>query len=238
MKTIQHKISSVSLAIFIIFLSHACGGSKVADEGEVILSLSQASPTTPTDGETCSPISVLLAWNAPSVIGGNANDISYVVEWGSSATNLDKKSVSTKDTKTTLTELAISSICYWRVVSSLEGKTSTSATYQFQTLGENEESTIPSPPTNLIPLDGDNVSGPQVTLSWGAVSGGAISYKVYLEERSDLPTANLLVEVPPGAVTDTTISVNVTGGNTYYWQVEVLDGDNSNRSNIWSFTVE
>ncbi len=118
----------------------------------------------------------------------------------------------------------------------------TMAVFTFQSC--TKESTIAIPvygaftqPTSSAPVvraDGTVLfSGSAVNLSWSSTNkqNEAASWKVYFGTKSNPPLFQ-------SGVTAQTISVPVSDGNTYYWNVEVTDSRMvKTKSETWSFTA-
>ncbi|AQQ10254.1 hypothetical protein L21SP3_02082 [Sedimentisphaera cyanobacteriorum] len=87
--------------------------------------------------------------------------------------------------------------------------------------------------TNPYPYVSQEVETDSVTLSWDAPSGAASpSYNVYFKEGDSDFTA-----VTPVSTASSSINKTVSNNNTYYWRVDVVDGDTTYEGIVWQFSA-
>jgi hypothetical protein len=125
----------------------------------------------------------------------------------------------------------------WYVVSENDDmeQTAQSATWKFYNAGEPVEYYAPFPASLIAPDTGSTLTGvTDQTLSWeGAdIDDDIASFDVYFDTVS--PPLSL-----EGNTTMTSLSVSVSGGNTYYWRIITHDDQgNNSQSEIFEFRVE
>ena len=125
----------------------------------------------------------------------------------------------------------------WFVISrSLSNnQTATSATWRFYNEGPGITNYAPFPAEAVYPQRGAfiNVAG-SLTLEWaGADADGDISaYEVFFGTAPEADTA-------AGTTSETTLTVNVSAGQTYYWKVLTRDtAGNSSESEVFEIRVQ
>ena len=153
----------------------------------------------------------------------DGDGLSYKVYLGTSASNTSLyKSTSSKSCSYSL-DPGIE--YYWYVVASDGTNSSTSPTWNFRT-----QSTLVAP-TNPSPSDKATGIPTSGTLSWSSNNAGTnISYKVYMG------TSSTVKYYKTTSTTSCSYS-NLTEGETYYWRVGVVDGDQEEKSSLWQFTT-
>ena len=125
----------------------------------------------------------------------------------------------------------------WYVISrSLSNnQTATSATWRFYNEGPGITNYAPFPAEAVYPDRGAYIGVPgSLTLEWaGADADGDISaYEVFFGTAPEADTA-------AGTTSETTLTVNVSAGQTYYWKVLTRDtAGNSSESEIFEFRVQ
>ncbi len=113
---------------------------------------------------------------------------------------------------------------------------------EVQALAVHHEATNPSPP------DGSEVNADVVSLAWGPAASAALHDVYFSDNFDDVNTADSSdpmgpdkvykarqteLKYPPGEW-DT---IPLTRGLTYYWRIDEVNGVNTCRGNIWSFTA-
>jgi hypothetical protein len=114
-------------------------------------------------------------------------------------------------------------------------ETAQSSTWKFYNVGESETSYAPFPAELVAPKMGSRLNATTVTLSWAGsdVDNDIDNYDVLFG------TLNPPNNSENQGVTDLEISINVTSGNTYYWQVITHDkAGNNSTSEVFQFRVD
>jgi hypothetical protein len=125
----------------------------------------------------------------------------------------------------------------WYVVSKNSGtKTSQSATWKFYNAGDAESSHAPFPAELVNPDMGTSLSAStnSTTLQWKGsdIDNDIVSYDV-LFGSTNPPTNN------QETTTETSVSVNVASGTTYYWRIITKDSqNNTSESEVFQFKID
>jgi hypothetical protein len=123
----------------------------------------------------------------------------------------------------------------WYVISKSSQTTATtqSATWKFYSAGAGVVTYPPFPAEIISPTFGETVAAGTINLSWrgSSVTPATIAgYDVYFGTTNPPPKLQ--------SVTDTTLTVNVTSGNTYYWKIITKDGNgDTSDSGLFQFSV-
>ena len=126
----------------------------------------------------------------------------------------------------------------WKVISKANNTSDsgTSAVWQFYLAGDGQENHTPFAATILSPAAGaavDATAG-NVDLSWEGNDpdlDDTLSYTIYFGEN------NPPIEIISEEIQDTSVSVTVESGTTYYWRIKTSDGVNSSYTLVYSFLV-
>lgn len=129
---------------------------------------------------------------------------------------------SSKDTNREIT-LEKGEAYYWRVrAKDTKGDESEySITWQFYTEGDGEQNHLPFAPSLVFPVNASEINESSVELRWSAndVDNDVLIYNVFFG-----------LENPPNNITEgqtenKIIIDELESGQTYYWKIEVLDGN-------------
>lgn len=125
----------------------------------------------------------------------------------------------------------------WHVVSKNSGTTTAkSSTWKFYNAGEATVSYAPFPADLVAPALSEtlNTSTTTTTLEWkGADVDNDIKEYDVLFGMTDPPTTKVVT------TSETSHNVNISSGNTYYWQIITYDENNNNsESQVFKFLVE
>lgn len=233
MKTLTRLLSS-SLALLA-----ACGGGDGGDDPQpqpvpapqATTLIFPDNNSTCFEGEVVSPTQsrVTFRWNESE----HTDTYELIVR------NLSTNTESTQNpsiNEATLT-LTRGAPYQWYVISRSLGttQTATSATWRFYNEGPGITNYAPFPAEAVYPARGAFISVPgSLTLEWaGADADGDIAgYEVFFGTSPEADT-------PSGTTTETTLEVNVSAGQTYYWKVLTRDtAGNSSESEIFEFLVQ
>ena len=122
----------------------------------------------------------------------------------------------------------------WFVVSKNADATATSEKWKFYNQGDGEQNYAPFPAEAVSPTRGKTLdTGGNISLQWSAtdVDNDIVTYEVFFDTATN-PTTSL------GTVQQSSLSVTVITGQTYYWVVKVTDiAGNSSRSEVFDFRV-
>ncbi|MBC2837700.1 hypothetical protein [Robiginitalea sp. SC105] len=218
----------------------ACGGGDSGGgepEPEPVPSPSAATLVFPENDSECTEGELL-----------NENRSRVLFQWTASA-GTDSYQVNLKNLNTGGTTISNSSenqieivllrgVPYeWFVISRATGtpETASSPVWRFYNAGPGIENYAPFPAQAVSPARGINLAAtPSVTLEWSAsdIDGDIASYSVYFGTDPEPP---LLEE----GLTEPTLEVAVSSGQTYYWRVETIDSaGNVTVSELFEFRVE
>ena len=140
----------------------------------------------------------------------------------------------------TLPSALTAGIYYWQVQAvvraSSAGLAAWSNVFSFTTTG----ATLAAP-TLKAPANGAAAVSLPATFTWTAVSGSS-GYRILITPTKSVLPTNPSVSVCSGCVVGATTTAasytssgtNLTGGTTYYWQVQALPPSGSNRNASWS----
>ncbi|APQ17694.1 hypothetical protein [Maribacter hydrothermalis] len=188
--------------------------------------------------------------NSECTEGESVNDIESTVTFmWEEGTNVDSYEVTIRNLNTnnintvnaSTNEKAISLMkntpYEWYVVSKAAGsdQSPSSAKWKFYNAGTGVENYAPFPAAAVNPTRGQTISSSStVMLEWLAtdVDNDIATYEVLFGTAAQ-PTVSL------GTTTQSSISVTVSAGQTYYWLVKTIDiGGNSSKSEVFDFKVQ
>lgn len=128
----------------------------------------------------------------------------------------------------------------WKVVSKSNGTnvTTNSDTWQFNLEGTGDENYVPFIATIISPSSGSTVNATDgaVLLNWEGNDpdqDDSLTYTVYFDSTDGLqsPSTDYI------NIIESSLSVNVVSGTTYYWRVKTTDGTSSSYTLVYSFIV-
>jgi len=125
----------------------------------------------------------------------------------------------------------------WFVISKAVGsnQSPSSAKWRFYNAGEGVENYAPFPAAVVSPTRGQAIaSTTSVNLEWNGtdVDNDIDEYEVFFGTSTN-PTVSL------GTTQQTSITANVSSGQTYYWRVKTIDeAGNSSQSEVFDFRVQ
>jgi len=163
--------------------------------------------SSPADGATGQPVSLLLSWSPA------ARAATYGLQLSASSTFasaiVDDSTLTT--TSRLVGPLSNNTLYYWRVCAKNAGGVSAwSSLRSFTTVV-----IIPVAPTLITPLDNDVNASVSPTLNWNAVTG-ATSYRLQLSTASDFAAT---VSDQSGLTSTSRTVTSLANGTKYYWRV-------------------
>ena len=183
------------------------------------------------EGEILSPSQsrVTFQWNEPE------HTDNYLLVVKNLSTNTESNQ--TPSTNQATLTLSRGTPYQWYVVSRAQGttQTATSATWRFYNEGPGITNYAPFPAEPVYPGRGAHISasGP-LGLEWtGAdADGDILEYEVFFGTAPEADTS-------AGTTSETSLNVDVSAGQTYYWKVLTRDAaGNSSESEIFEFAVQ
>ncbi|MEC3906757.1 hypothetical protein VOI54_06985 [Tamlana sp. 2201CG12-4] len=240
MKTsIKYIIASLVLSLY-LFNCSSSGGGDDAPEPKPPAGTDPpgaAALVFPNENSECTEGSNLTS--TQSTIVFNWNDANNTDTYQLVVKNLETQAVT--NYTSTVSEKSVTILrgtpYSWYVVSKNSGsKTAQSATWKFYNAGEAVSSYAPFPADLISPIYDKTFSASttSVTLEWTGedVDDDIKEYKVLFGTAST-PTNE------QGITASSTLDVNVSSGNSYYWRViSVDDQNNTSESQIFKFNIE
>jgi len=199
------------------------------DPPEGVLLVFPYQDTLCNEGENPTPTqsTVFFEW----VPNDNAESYTLTIE------NLDSGSITEYQTSEFIFPVTIARAVpfRWFVTYDLQGETKESAVWNFYNAGPGVQTYPPFPAEIISPTMAQNMaSTTSVTLNWigSDVDNDIVGYDIYFG-----------IDNPPSLNTsDTTadeLTVSVTAGNIYYWQIVTKDLEgNSSQSGVYQFRVQ
>ncbi len=248
------KIQSYIGVLLLIMLVFSCSAEDDSGSSSPTTTTQQTStpaPQVPTPGKSSlsAPVNNEVCYEGETVDASNSK---VTFSWSTSSdtdsydlqiTNLETNQTQTESGITTNSKaitLATDFSYSWKVVSKANdtSDTTNSDTWQFYLAGDGQENYAPFPATIISPSSGAAVDGSEgkITLSWEGNDpdeGEVLSYTIYFDGIDGLQapqTANI-------NITETSLEVEVEGGNTYYWRVKTSDGTSSSFTLVYSFII-
>lgn len=230
-----------TLAILILTLLFNCSKGGSSDDGPItppVNAPSAANLIFPANNQEC---------NEGTPISANQTSINF--EWEASD-NTDSYEINVKNLDTDMTSKLTSTVpektitlnkatpYSWYVVSKSNStqETAQSATWKFYNAGDAIQNYAPFPADLIAPTMGANLSGvTSVTLEWSGsdVDNDIVGYDVYFDTTTP-PTTQIGTDQ-----SETTKSVDVTAGNTYYWKIITKDSEgNNSETTVFQFKVD
>lgn len=238
-KSILYILGSLAFCFFILNCSSG-GGDDTPDPNpgpDTVDSPSAATLVFPEQNSECTTGSNLTS--TESTIVFNWNDASNATSY-----QLFVKNLNTQNTQNYTSNISERSVTIlrgtpysWYVISKNSGgETAQSPTWKFYNAGEATSSYAPFPAEFVAPARSQVLgsSTTSVTLEWKGsdVDNDIKEYDVFFGTVSP-PTTKVTT------TSNTSFSVDVTSGNTYYWRVITYDDQNNNsESQIFGFSVE
>ncbi|MDV7188551.1 hypothetical protein R3X25_14780 [Lutibacter sp. TH_r2] len=198
---------------------------------------SQPSLSNPTDGKLCIDNSVNFNWSAATDEDGDA--ITYLLEVATNNTFTQNKQTFPSLTSTSKSvTLDKGTAYYWRVKATDSNNLSGnySSIFDFYTEGEGVVNYLPFSPSLVSPELNSFVQTATATLEWDSsdVDNDPLTYTIYFEDVNP-PTA-MVSENQTGK---TFTTATLTGSTTYYWKVEVSDGNGGTTiGQVWNFIAD
>lgn len=230
----KYILLTSAVTFFLLVFGCSSGG----DDGPTIIDPTATTLIFPDNNQECNEgtdvsateSSVTFRWNSSE--GTDTYDV--VLK------NLNTQTQSTHTTSDT--ELAITILkatpYSWYVISNSNSSdiVEQSPTWKFYNAGDAVESYAPFPADLMAPSMGQNFeqSTTSVTLMWAAtdIDGDIENYDVLFD------TANPPVSTQTTNLTATSLDVDVSSGNTYYWRVITNDMEgNNSESQVFQFRV-
>ena len=226
------------LSLIFVFFIYACGDSEPVNDPD------------PDPGPDPSAANLIFPDNNTECNEGtviNETQSSVTFRW-SNAQNTDSYDVTVRNLNTSATSVTSSNTTEaditiergtpyeWFVTSKADGTNATanSATWRFYNQGPGIENYAPFPATAVSPARGAALSvGGNVTLEWEGsdVDNDITDYEVLFGTDPE-PTNSA------GTTASTTLDVDTSSGQVYYWQVITNDSaGNSSESEIFEFQV-
>jgi hypothetical protein len=169
---------------------------------------------------------VAFSWNTAN----NADTYEIVI------TNLNTNITSTQTANTTSASVTLQEATpfSWYIISrsNATADTTHSATWKFYNAGPGQTNFAPFPAALLAPSFGQSITAGSINLSWSgdAIQNNISSYDVNFGTTSPPVLYKSNVNSP--------LSIRVSAGITYYWQIITHD-NNGNRSSsqVWQFSA-
>ncbi|WP_340201511.1 hypothetical protein [Ascidiimonas sp. W6] len=229
------KLTLLYTTILAIAITSCGGGGDDVQEKPEVTPPSAATLIFPEDNTECNEGTVISDTQSTVTFRWNASDNtdSYTVN----VKNLNTNSTTSQNASTNQLDITIlRGVPYsWSVVSRANGasQTATSQTWKFYNAGLPVESYIPFPAEAISPTTGADVdaSSGAVTLEWEGedIDDDIQNYDVFF--GVDNPPATKV-----NTVTASSISVDITAGNVYYWSIVTRDQEgNTSNSEVFQF---
>lgn len=225
--------------IYILLLSLVVIGCSTESVEEEI-GLENTAPSkpvlvTPANNELCTETELNLQWQAS--IDGEGDVVKYLLQVATDAgfSNIFHESTISQTSK----ELTFdkSKNYYWRVKASDTEQASSefSSVYNFYSEGVGVENHVPFSPELVAPAQGVSITSGSIKLEWTATdldAGDVLSYEVFVGTESDV------LQSEASNLTDKFHTVTLNSANTYYWRVDVKDGNGGvTLGQVWKFTT-
>ena len=185
---------------------------------------------SPAENATGVPTSTALLWS-PSA-GAQSYRVQVSTRSNFASMVIDQSGLTT--TATGATDLAGSTLHYWRVAASnAQGTSPWSPVWSFTTTAPPSSSPPPAP-TLYFPRNGATGVSASPTLQWNAATG-ASSYRVQISTTSAFATT---VTDRSGITTTSVAVAGLVSGTRYYWRAYAASSAGSSPwSTTWSFTT-